>query len=219
MEKTIRILITVSIVTAALLAVIVLIVAIHYLHTRSMAKRILKRGTRGRDFLYDLLRTSFPTGRLFKNVMLPQILSDGTEKRVPCDLILVERGGVFVIRIKHLSGAVDNTDRRVWTVRNAKGIAEFPNPFEQNRQSTRTLDALLKRAKVYNVPIHNIVVFTGRQVRFRIRSDKLLTAERLLDCVRDQNSNKFLRAGEMAAVVNTIRRALPRPQNQKAIRH
>ena len=65
-EKIIRLLIAVSVVSAALLALILLCVAIHYIRTRSMVKRLLKRGTRGRDFVYDLLKTSFPSGRLFQ---------------------------------------------------------------------------------------------------------------------------------------------------------
>jgi hypothetical protein len=214
MENAIRILITISVVIAALLALVVLAVLIHYLRTRHMARRLLKRGTRGRDFVYDLLKTSFPAGRLFKNARIPYRLSDGTERLVPCDLILVDRGGVFVIRIRHFSGAIDNTDRQVWTVRNHKGIAEIPNPVEQNRNGTRAVDAMLKQNKILNVPVHNLVVFTGRQVRFRMCTDHVMTAEHLLDTVRDLNRNKFLSQVEMAATVSTLRRTSPRTQNR-----
>jgi hypothetical protein len=129
-------------------------------------------------------------------------------------LILVDRGGVFVIRIRHFSGAIDNTDRQVWTVRNHKGIAEIPNPVEQNRNGTRAVDAMLKQNKILNVPVHNLVVFTGRQVRFRMCTDHVMTAEHLLDTVRDLNRNKFLSQVEMAATVSTLRRTSPRTQNR-----
>ncbi len=214
MEDTIRLLITISVVTAALLALIVLAVLIHYLRAKVMANHLLKRGTRGRNFVYELLRTSFPAGRIFKNARIPYRLSDGTKAFAPCDLILVDRGGVFVIRVKSLSGSVDNTDSQVWTVRNKKGVAEFPNPVEQNRNGTKALNALLKREKILNVPLHNLVVFTGRRVRFRMCTDRVMTAEHLLDAIRDLNRNKFLSAGEMATTVNLLRRIRPRPQNQ-----
>ncbi len=214
MENLIKFMITLSIITACLLALVVVAVLIHYLRTRSMAEKLLKRGRRDGDFVYNLLKTSFPSGRLFKRVGLPYPSPDGTQRRVPCDLLLVDRGGVFIIRVKNMFGAVDNTDRKVWTVKNQNGIVEIPNPFEQNRHGVRALENLLKEAQVYNVPLYNLVVFSGKRVVFRHRSEKLLTAERLIETVRDMNRNKFLSAGEMAKTVGAIRRVLPNAKNR-----
>lgn len=215
MEKLIKFLIGLSIVTAILLALVVLAVLIHYFRTRAMAEKLLRNGKRDGDFVYDLLKTSFPSGRLFKQAALPYVQPDGTAKRVPCDLLLVDQGGVFVIRVKNMAGAVDNADKQVWTVKNQNGIFEIHNPFEQNRHGLKALEAILKREGVYNVPLYNLVVFSGKKVAFRVRSEKLLTAERLIETIRDINRNKFLSAGEIAATVSAIRRYLPSPKQAR----
>lgn len=211
MEKFVKFLITLSTVTAILLVLVTVAVIAHYLRTRSMAEKLLNRNQRGGDFIYELLRTAFPKGRLFKRVMLPEFLPDGSVRRTPADLVLVERAGVFVIRIKNLSGAVDNPRSGDWTVKNRSGVFAFPNPFEQNMGGIQAVKGILKRENVYNVPLYNIVVFTGRKVSFRNRSEKLLTAEQVLDALRDMNRNKFLSQGEISDAVTAIRKYLPRP--------
>jgi len=215
LQNLIKFLIGLSIVTAVLLALVIIAVLIHYFRTRAKAEQLLQSGKRDGSFVYELLKTSFPSGRLFRQVLLPDIQPDGTAKRIPCDLLLVDQGGVFVIRVKNLSGAVDNADKQVWTVKNQNGILEMRNPFEQNLYGVKALETILKREGVYNVPLYNLVVFSGKKVVFRVRSEKLLTAERLIETIRDMNRNKFLNAGEMAATVNAIRRYLPNPNKAK----
>lgn len=210
LEKIIEFLITLSVIVAILLCLVVLAVLIHYFRTRSMAMKLLKQGKRSGDFIYDLLKTAFPTGRLFKRILLPVLLPDGTKTRVPADLIIVDRGGVFVIRVRHMAGAVDNTRRQTWTVRNAAGITEIPNPFEQNRPALHALEDILRRENVYNVPLYNLVVFSGKKVSFRVRSEKLLNSDRLLETIRDMNRNRFLNQKEIAATVDAIRKYLPK---------
>ncbi|MBE6637289.1 MAG: NERD domain-containing protein [Ruminococcaceae bacterium] len=209
MEKIIEYLITISIVAAVLLCLVVFAVLIHYFRTRAMALKLLRRGKRSGDFIYDLLKTSFQTGRIFKHITLPAQLPDGTKTRVPADLILIDRGGVFVIRVRHLSGAVDNTDPRVWLVRNAAGTTEIANPFEQNRPALHAVERILRRENVYNVPLYNLVVFSGKKVSFLSRSEKLLTSDRLLETIRDMNRNKFLNQKEISAAVTAIDKYLP----------
>lgn len=146
----------------------------------------------------NLLRTYFPKGRLFKRVLLPDFLPDGSVvRRIPADIILVERGGVFVIRVKNISGMIDNPKTGNWLVRNQNGTTEIPNPFEQNIGGIRTVKEILKRENVYNVPLYNIVVFSGRKVTFRNRSEKLLTSDYLIEALRDMNRNKFLSQNEI----------------------
>ncbi len=212
MDNLIKFFVTLSIITASLLGLVILAVVIHAIRTRAMASKLLATGKRNEDFVYNLLKTSFPSGRLFKRVSLPLASSDGTARRVPCDLILVDQGGVFVIRVKNMSGSVDNADPQVWSIKTKEGAVQIPNPFEQNRLGIKAMEGILRREKVYNVPLYNLVVFSGRRVAFRVRSDKLLTAERLIETIRDMNRNKFLNAGEMAATVGAIRHHLPTPK-------
>ena len=208
MEKYVKFLITLSTVTAILLVLVVIAVIIHSLRTRSMAEKLLNNGKRTGDFVYDLLRTYFPKGRLFKHVLLPDFMPDGSVRRVPADIILVERGGVFVIRVKNISGMIDNPKTGNWLVKNQNGITEIPNPFEQNIGGIRTVKEILKRENIYNVPLYNIVVFSGRKVTFRNRSEKLLTSDYLIEALRDMNRNKFLSQNEISSAVTAIRKYL-----------
>ena len=218
MEHIIRFFITLAIITAILLGLILLAVLIHYLRTRSKAEKLLKSGKRDGDFLYELLKTSFPSGRLFKNIVLPLILPDGTARRISCNLLLVDRGGVYLIRALNMSGAVDNSNPQTWTVRNNQGIGEIPNPFEQNRACLKAVSTILSREGVYNVPLFNIVVFSGRKVVFRTRMDKLLTAEHLIGTIQDQNREKVLSPIEIGNTVAAIRKYLisPKPRRDSA---
>ena len=136
---------------------------------------------------------------------------------MPADLILVDRGGVFVIRVRHLSGEIDNTDPRVWTVRNREGILEIANPFEQNRPALLAVEKILRRENVYNVPLYSLVVFSGKKVSFRARAEKLLTSNRLLETIRDINRDKVLNQKEISATVTAIDKYLPKKRpNRKA---
>ena len=209
MEKYVKFLITLSTVTAILLVLVVIAVVVHYFRTRALADKLLKNGKRGGDFIYDLLKTSFPKGRLFKRVSLPLFQADGTCNRVPADIILVDRGGVFLIRVRNISGAVDNPRNGNWIVRNANGTGEIPNPFEQNRYAVKAVEGILKREGIYNVPLYNLVVFSGKKVVFRNRSEKLLTPDYLMDAIHDMNRNRFLNQNEISATVNAIRKCLP----------
>lgn len=213
MEAIINLLITVIIITTVLLVLVVAAVLIHYIRMRSMAQKLLASSERDSDFVYHLLKTAFPTGRIFRRAALPCPMEDGTVRRVPADLILVDRGGIFVIRIRTTPGVVDNSGRPTWTIRNHKGIAEFPNPFEQNRLAIRALESILKREKLYNVPRYNVVIFAAKKVSFRIRTERLLTADHMIDALQDMNRNRFLSQKEINTTVSMLRKYLPPQQN------
>lgn len=197
--------ITFSTVVAILLVIVVIAVIIHWLRTRAKLEKLLGNTNRGGNFLYDLLRTSFSRGRLIRRAVLPEFMPDGSVRRAPCDLILVERGGVFVIRTRNISGAVDNQGPE-WRINTHQGLISIPNPFDQNKPAVHAIKEILRRESVYNVPIYSIVVFTGKKVVFRNRSEKLMTAENVLDLLHDFNRNKFLNQNEISDAIGAIRK-------------
>lgn len=217
MEALIRVLITIAAVTAVLLALIVIAVLVHYIRMKKMAHALLISGKRDSEFVYQLLRTAFPSGRIFRRPALPYLAPDGTRQRVPTDLMLVDRGGIFVIRVITTPGMVDNSGRPSWTIRTPKGTSELPNPFEQNRHAVKAVENLLQKESLYNVPRYNLVVFAAKKVAFRQPNDRLLTADRMLDALKDLNRNKFLSQNEISATVSALRKYLtprkrPTPQ-------
>ena len=201
MEKLAAFLIGLTIFCFVLLILTFIVLWIKSERKKAKIAKLLSSNERGGDFVYRLLRTSFNASKIMRQAVLP--LDNG--QRAMADIILVDSGGVFVIRIKNLPGKIDNSNRATWTVENAKGVGEFPNPFEQNRYAISAIDSILKREKLYNVPKHNIVVFPQRRTAFKIRSEKLVTAESLLDTLNDINKNRFLTGKEITATLTAIR--------------
>ena len=202
MEKLAEFLIGLTLICLALVVLTIAALWINSKRIKGNVAKLLSSNDRGGDFIYRLLKTSFPASRILRSAVLP--LDNG--QRAMADLVLVDSGGVFVIRIKNFPGKIDNSNRAVWTVENSKGIGEFPNPFEQNRYAISAIDSILKRERLYNVPKHNIVVFTQKRTVFKIRSEKLTTADNLIDTLNDLNKNRFLTGKEanetLAAIKN-----------------
>ncbi len=194
-------LVVLTCICAALVVFILLFLFVNSRRIKSSIAKLLASNERNSDFIYRLLRTSFPASKILRQAVLPL---DGGQ-RAMADIILVDSGGVFVIRIKGFPGRIDNSNRSVWTVENSKGIGEFPNPFEQNRYALSAIDGILKRESLYNVPKHNVVVFSNKRVAFRIRSEKLTTAETLIETINDLNRNRFLTGKEINATLNAIK--------------
>ncbi len=209
MEKYVKLVLGLSITVAVLLLLILVAMGVHYFRTRSKANNLLRRGKRGGDFIYDLLKTSFPEGHLFKQVMLPIFTQDGDCKKYPADIVLVDRGGVYVIRVRNFSGAVDNSAAGNWAIKNENGTTEIPNPFNQNRGGVKAIESILKREGIYNIPIYSLVVFSGRRVSFRNRNEKLLTSPRLIDVIQDMNRSRFLTQLDISGTITAIKKYLP----------
>ena len=201
MEKLAGFLIGLTLVCFALAVLTVIVIIIKSNKIKSNIGKLLSTNERGGDFVYRLLRTTFPASKILRSAVLP--LDNG--QRAVADIILVDCGGVFVIRVKNFPGKIDNSNRSVWTVENSKGIGEFPNPFEQNRYALSAVDAILKREKLYNVPKHNVVVFSQKRTVFKIRSEKLTTADNLIETLNDINRNRFLTGKEVSETLTAIK--------------
>lgn len=198
----IKMLLTVAAVATGLLLVLLLLVYLNYRRTNKFANNLLLSAERDSAFVYRLLRTKFQSSRIIRCPSLPY----GNGQRVPADLILVDRGGVFVIRIRNFPGAVDNTNKKTWTVTNEKGVGEFPNPFEQNKYAVNAIETILKHHRLYSIPIHNIVVFSQKNISFKVRTEYLLSADRLIAKISDMNRNRFLSLHEISASADAIRK-------------
>lgn len=201
MEKLAEFLIGLTLFCLALVVLTILALWINSKRIKSNIVRQLSSNDRSGDFVYRLLKTSYPASRILRQAVLP--LDDGS--RAMADLVLVDNGGVFIIRIKNFPGKIDNSNRATWTVENSKGVGEFPNPFEQNRYALSAVDSILKREKLYNVPKHNVVVFSQKRTVFKIRSEKLVTADNLIETLNDINKNRFLTGKEVNAALTAIK--------------
>lgn len=202
LEAIINALIYVAVGCAALIVILILAVLIHYNRSRAIANRLLNDAERDSSFVYSLLKTAFPSSR----ILFHTYLKNENGERVPTDMILVDHGGIFVFKIKTFPGMIDNTSRQKWTVSNYKGVGTFDNPFEQNRLCIDAVNSIMKNAEVYDVPTHNIVVFAAKKVSFKIRSEHLITADKLLTTVKDMNRNRFLSSHEISAALKALKK-------------
>ncbi len=203
MENIVRFLGVLIIVVVIMLILLVTSVTVHNTRSRSAEKKILS-GKRDAKCIYDLLLTRFSKNRIITGAVLPIRAIDGSPSRAPSDIILVEHGGIFVIRVKNESGFVDDPQSGPWTVRNQNGIVPIPNPFDQNIPALRAINLLLKKEGITNIPCHSLVVFTGRRVTFKNMYEELLAASELLDALDDMNRNRFLDNREIKRVTEMI---------------
>ena len=202
MDKLTETLTVIIYVCAALIALTVIAMIVYKSKMKSIAQKLLGSSQRGGDLVVKLLKTAFHSSRIITHAVLP--LENG--QKAMADVILVDRGGIFVIRVKTFPGSIDNSSRSSWTVTNHKGVGEFQNPFEQNKYAVRAIDELMKKEELYNVPKHNVVVFSQKRVSFKIRSEKLLTAERMIEALKDLNRNRFLNGKEISMTLAAIRK-------------
>ena len=202
MDNIADLLIAIAVICFILLAVVVIATYFYYKQVKKVEKGLLRSSDRNANLAYLLLKNAFSSSRVLRHPVL--IMPNG--QRVQADLILVEGGGVYVIRVKDLSGMIDNSNRAVWTVTNRDGVNEFSNPFEQNRSALNAIDYILKKENIYNVPRHNITVFTQKRVAFKIRTERLTTAEHLTETIKDINSNKFLSSREINNVIMALKK-------------
>ena len=138
MSKLAEFFIGLAIVCLVLVVLTLIAIAIYAKRKKDNIAKLLSSNERGGDFVYRLIRTAFPASKTLRSAILP--LDNG--QRAMADLILVDSGGVFVIRVKNFPGKIDNSNRSVWTVENSKGVGEFPNPFEQNRYAVSAIDGI-----------------------------------------------------------------------------
>ncbi len=201
MEKLAEFLIGLTIVCFVLVILTLFALWINSKRVKANIAKLLSSNERNGDFIYRLLKTTFPASKILRQAVLP--LDNG--QRAMADLVLVDCGGVFIIRVRNFPGKIDNSNRATWTVENSKGVGEFPNPFEQNRYALSAVDSILKRENLYNVPKHNVVVFSQKRTVFKIRSEKLTTADNLLETLNDINKNRFLTGKEVNAALTAIK--------------
>ena len=102
MEKLAGFLIGLTLVCFALAVLTVIAIIIKSNKVKSNIGKLLSSNERGGDFVYRLLRTTFPASKILRSAVLP--LDNG--QRAVADIILVDCGGVFVIRVKNFPGKI-----------------------------------------------------------------------------------------------------------------
>ncbi|NLB16531.1 MAG: NERD domain-containing protein [Clostridiales bacterium] len=164
--------------------------------------KVMRTAKRDKRFLGKLLSTQFSKGRYMLNVVLPYG-PDGKDSG-PVDAVVVSKGGIAIITAKYFSGKVVNPYRGDWTVTNAGNTWLFPNLFEKNADFIEAVKTVMRREKLYNIPIHNIVMFGSKNVKFSSKESTLLTPEQLMRYLHDIKNDKFLNGSQQKEVMRAF---------------
>ena len=220
-EQYLRVILTFSIIIAFIALAIIVFYVVKYIRSRANAAKVLQSGRKSKNFIYNLIATSFPRNNIFRNVLIPVPKSEGGNSYVSTDLILVNHGGIAVIKECREIGRIDNPVKGDWIKTDSPVGESFPNPFEQNMAAMRAIEQIVKREKLYNIPIRNIVVFSqaNKNVQFKNKYEQLLLPGRVITAMRNMNQNRFLSYFEVRRTADAIRkyvkqrRSGPRPQH------
>jgi len=189
-------------VIIVLLAVIsILLYLLKTIRGEINAKKILKYGRQSEDFIYNLLRTHYSANNILRNAYYR--LGNGTTE---IDIVLVASNGIQVIEVKGMKGYIENPFKGDWCQMYKNKVLMFQNPFEQNVAHIRAIQQIIRKEKIANIPIRNIVVFTDPNVKFKFKEEMLLTSNKLMPFLADLNRNKFLKSKEVRHISKILRK-------------
>ena len=86
-----------------------------------------------------------------------------------------------------------------------QNIDSFDDPVVKNTQKVKEVKWFLRNEGVENVPVHSVVVFTGKRIRFSKHIRGLITADELASYLVDLNKDRFLSHKEIREVVKLIK--------------
>jgi len=192
----------VAIVVVLLAVLIILIYLLKTIRSEINAKKILQHGRKSEDFIYNLLRTRYGSGKLIRNAYYK--LNSGHTTEI--DMIIINKNGIQVLEIKGMKGFIENPFKGDWCQMYNNKVLMFQNPFDQNVTHIRAIKQIFQKESISNVPIRNIVVFTEPSVKFKFKEEMLLTSNKLLPFLDELNRNKFLKGNEIRRISKTLQK-------------
>ena len=175
------------------------------IYSRIKAAKVLRNYRNHRYFGFGYLSLRFSRRRTLKNVRLfsYDYINQG-KKLVNVELVFVNKGGVFVIKQVRGEGYVEIRPGGVWTRTLNDRSVSFPDPQKANESAHDAIYQLLQEEHITNVPVHNIVLFTGRKVKFSRQVNGVINANDLTPYLIELNKDRFLVGSEMRKIVRTI---------------
>ncbi|MBE6642269.1 MAG: NERD domain-containing protein [Clostridia bacterium] len=178
------------------------------IYSRMTARKIMREGRNKKNFAFNYMSTRFSRLNTLRNVKLlirdPKV--QGGRYIADIGLVFVNKGGIILIDTVPGSGFIDITEGGQWNrVINDKYYT-FDDPYFKSKRNVHALKTFLRSEGVENIPVHDIVLFSGKRVKFSKKIDGLVTAEELAPYVSDINKDKFLTSGEIRRVVKMLKK-------------
>lgn len=195
-------------ITFLVIGVIALMLwAMWVIYSRITANKLMRSGRNKKSFAFCYLSTRFSRLNTLKNVSVSvkDRKADGGRLFADIGVVFVNRGGIFIVDSIYGSGHVDVQEGGQWcrTINDKQYF--FDDPLTLNDQKVRYMKMFLRDMHFENIPVHGIVLFTGKRVKFSKRVYGLLTAPELAPFLADSNKDLILRKSEIRKVVKLIK--------------
>ena len=190
---------------AIVLAGIFLVCFIFFIKAVVETKILLNSGVKSNNLVYKLMCANFRKSHIMRTSHFP-FTSEAQSKLFRADVIAVNRGGILLITVRDLRGTVENPFRGDWRQFLGTKIMQMPNPLETNGLHTRSLDNILKREGVKNVPVKSVVVYFDEKTKFKNRVEQIMCITKLVSYAKDMNKDRFLTGHEIRNTVSVLRR-------------
>ena len=176
-------------------------------YSRIIASKLLQNGRSKKNFAFSYLSLRFSRLNTMRDVKLMVRNRTAANGRYVSEigLVFVNRGGIFVIDPNPGSGFVDVNEGGKWSRIINERMYTFDDPFIKNTQRVKDLKRFLRDEGVENVPVHNIVLFTGKRLKFSKRLNGLITADQLTPFMIDLNKDRYLSGKEIREIVRLIK--------------
>lgn len=199
-------------VTLLVLCAIALLLYIAWvLYSRILANKLMREGRNKKNFLFTYMSLRFSRLNIVNDAKL--LIRDrsvpGGKLLADLGLVFVNRGGIFIIENVRGSGIIDVGDGGTWCRSTHDKQFFFEDPFIANGQKVKLMKSFLRSEKFDNIPVHGLVVCTGKKVKLTKKVSSLLTAPELADFIADANKDLILRRNEIRDVVKLIKSKQP----------
>ncbi len=187
--------------------VVAILYLVLYIWSRMQSVKILRNYRNHRNFGFGYLSLRFSRRRTLKNVRLfsYDYVNQG-KKLVNVELLFVNKGGVFVIKQVPGDGYVEIRNDGPWKRTLNDRTFTFPDPQKANENAYEAIRQLLREEHVNNVPVYNIVLFTGRKVKFSKQVNGVINADDLTPFFIEYNKDRFLVGSEMRKIIRTVQK-------------
>lgn len=181
--------------------------AMWVIYSRITANKLMREGRNKKNFAFCYLSTRFSRLNTLKDISVVIKDRNAPNGRFFADmgLVFVNRGGIFIVDSIYGSGYVDVVEGGQWcrTINDKQYF--FDDPLMLNDHKVRNMKMFLRDMHFENIPVHGIVLFTGKRVKLSKRIYGLVTAPELAPFLADANKDLILRKSEIRKVVNLIK--------------
>ncbi len=190
----------------AILFFLILLIAVTYAVSLYLKKKKLEeiknKKLRPKRHIHERLGVELFKWNVFSGFLYPTAYS---KNGVPLDYtdidtLAVTRGGIALVTVKDHGGLIDNGKGDVWVCRAGSDHVEFENPLSLGEDKRKAILSVIKRKKLPDVPVYNIVVFTGEDVSFVNEYDNVVDKLRFFEMISELNSERVLDMKEMFAL-------------------